>query len=290
MTKLILLITFLVNFSLAQFETQEEKEMETINFSELKEVIKDDFLEPVVNEKIEKVRTIKKVRKKKRIDRYHYPLEKEFWTFMSEYWLIKNASTLKWDFKKPDYGLDASMERVMESLGMYQKKFRILPLNTPVLTHMALPADDDETIFLISVPFMRSLDLTKVEISLLLLEDYYRIQMGFFKKNLKVSGVDKWYGKNFYKKKVELKYLDDLLNAYSILAFEKGFSFQQQYEVTKKMDLMLKSNQKLWNAYFQLLNKIDKLVKMNLLYNNYNKIYPSPEMQIKWLSPKEKVL
>lgn len=44
---------------------------------------------------------------------------------------MKNAQVLGWDFEKPDYGLDASFKETMEKLGFYQKKFKILLLNTP---------------------------------------------------------------------------------------------------------------------------------------------------------------
>ena len=37
-----------------------------------------------------------------------------------------------------------------------------------------------------------------------------------------------------------------------------------------------------------MLNKIDKLIKINHDYKDYTSIYPSPEMQIKWLTPEKK--
>ncbi len=282
---------FLIIFSAwSQNKTQQEKEIESINFNELKTILKDDFLAPTVEEKKGAVQEIKKERKTKRIEKYSYPEEKDFWSFISEFWLVKNAALLSWDFKKPDYGLRNAVESLFETLGLYQVKFRILPLNTPTLTHFSLPADNNEYIFLMSVPFMRALDLSKSEIALLVLEDYFRQKLGYFNANLKVEGMNKIWGANFYDKKIDLSHVDELLKAYSSIAFEKGYNFQQQYEVTKKMDQLLKSNPVLWNKYFQLLSKIEKLVKSNMVYESYNKIYPSPEMQIKWLSPKEKIL
>ncbi|MEX0798013.1 MAG: hypothetical protein WD025_01125, partial [Bacteriovoracaceae bacterium] len=82
----------------------------------------------------------------------------------------------------------------------------------------------------------------------------------------------------------------NILKGYSSVVYEKGFSFQQQYEITKKMDRLLKSEPEIWNSYLKLLQKIDHLIKSNLMYKDYNKIYPSPEMQMEWLSPKKKVL
>ena len=57
-----------------------------------------------------------------------------------------------------------------------------------------------------------------------------------------------------------------------------------------KIDGYLKADPILWNAYFNLLKKIDRLTKNDLLYKDYLKIYPSPELQIQWISPKKKVI
>jgi hypothetical protein len=56
------------------------------------------------------------------------------------------------------------------------------------------------------------------------------------------------------------------------------------------MDTLLKPNLEWWNTYFRMLGKIDRLIKTNNQYKTYNQLYPSPEMQIKWLSPDDKVL
>jgi hypothetical protein len=56
------------------------------------------------------------------------------------------------------------------------------------------------------------------------------------------------------------------------------------------VDALLKNDLKLWNTYISLLEKIDQLVKNNSLYKNYTLIYPSPELQINWLKPKNKIL
>jgi superfamily I DNA and/or RNA helicase len=66
----------------------------------------------------------------------------------------------------------------------------------------------------------------------------------------------------------------------------KGFSFQEQFEVTTEMDTLLKNDMKMWNTYLTLLEKIDQLTKTNALYKKYNQIYPSAELQMNWLKPK----
>lgn len=67
---------------------------------------------------------------------------------------------------------------------------------------------------------------------------------------------------------------------------EKGFNFQEQFETTKEVDALLKNDLKMWNTYVTMIEKIDQLVKNNILYKNYIQIYPSPELQLSWLKPK----
>src|SRR5665647_3691297 len=89
--------------------------------------------------------------------RFLYPTVSELWGFTTEYWLVKNAQILGWDFEKPDYGLEKSFKTMLENLGFYQKKFKILLVNTPTLVRAALPSHDNEMVLLISVPFILSL-------------------------------------------------------------------------------------------------------------------------------------
>jgi hypothetical protein len=84
--------------------------------------------------------------------------------------------------------------------------------------------------------------------------------------------------------------VEEMLKNYSNQINQKGYTFQEQFEITKKMDAFLKSNPELWNAYFRLLGKIDRFIKVNVQYKDYVRLYPSPEMQVKWLSPEDKVL
>lgn len=72
--------------------------------------------------------------------------------------------------------------------------------------------------------------------------------------------------------------------------FQRGFNFQQQFRVTQRMSSLLRSDSEFWAAYLSLLRKVDKLVKSNKLYQNYTRIYPAPEIQIKWILPEKKVL
>lgn len=268
---------------------QEEKELELVDFKSIKKILKQDGLHENVVKKGNEVKILKKEKVKIQNKIHQYPVESELWGFVSEYWLIKNAQLLSWDFDKPDYGLESSFGRMLETLGFYQKKFKILLLNNPSIVRGSLPGDQ-ESILLLSVPFIRTLDLSKLEISLLLLEDFVRLEQGYFKKNVATEKMKQLAGTSFNGKKPDISMVEELLKNYSSQVSEKGYTFQQQFEVTKKMDAYLKSNIELWNAYFRLLGKIDRFLKTNVQYKDYIKLYPSPEMQLKWLSPEEKVL
>lgn len=288
-------ISFLIlilNFAAyAQTEKlQEEKELEVVDFQNIKKILKDDGLSQTAITKKKKVKAMKKEQGKIEQGRFHYPNEKEFLGFMSEYWLVKNAQLLDWDFEKPEYGLEASFTAILEKMGFYHRKFKILLVNTPTLVRAALPGNGEEVIFVLSVPFIRSLDLTKLEISLLLLEDFFRLQAGYFQKAVVTEKLKKLAGTNFYGTKPDLSLIEETMKSYNTQIKEKGYSFQQQFEVTKKMDSYLKSSPELWNSYFRLIGKIEKFLKVNVQYKNYIKLYPSPDMQIKWLSPDEKIL
>lgn len=269
---------------------QDEKELEVVNFKSIKKVLQQDGLSQAAANKKKQVAVMKTEQVNIDKERYNYPTEDELWGFISEYWLVKNAQLLGWDFEKPDYGLEENFKRVLTSMGFYQKKFKILLLNTPTLVRASLPGSEGEMILLLSVPFIRSLDLSKLEISLLLLEDYFRLEAGYFKKAVSTEKMKKLAGTNFYGAKPDLSMVEELIKNYNTQISKKGFTFQQQFETTKKMDSFLKANPEFWNAYFRLLQKLQSFLKTNVQYKDYTKLYPSPEMQIKWISPEEKVL
>ena len=287
-TSFILLSTISV---LAQnSKLQEEKELEVVNFKSIKKVLQQDGLSQSAQMKKKQVSVMKTQQQGLEKERFNYPSEDEVWGLASEFWLVKNAQLLGWDFEKPDYGLDESFRSILESLGFYQKKFKILLINTPTLVRASLPGSDGEMILVLSVPFIRSLDLSKLEISLLLLEDYFRLEGGYFKKAVSTDKLKKLAGTSFQGAKPDMGLIEELIKQYDLQIHQKGYSFQQQFETTKKMDVFLKSNPQLWNTYFNLLGKLQNFLKVNVQYKDYLKLYPSPEMQIKWISPDEKIL
>jgi len=259
-----------------------------IEFDKIQNVLKKDRLGAEVKKKKAVIKKEKKLKQQKKVEKFNIPGQGDFWSFFSEYWLVKNVTILKWDFQKPDYALEKSFKEFLEKMGVLEVRYKILLVNTPDVTHFALPSDDNEFIFLLSVPFIRTLDLSKLEISILLFEDYLRVKSNFFKDYVSISGVDSLVGGNFHGKTFDVKLLEKMAERYDQIIFDKGFSFQQQFKVTTKMNAMLKGDPKWWNGYFLLLGKIDNLVKSNILYQKYLKIYPSPELQLSWLRPEKK--
>lgn len=286
MMKLILLALFLSTTLQAAQETS-EKEKDLLDFSSIKDIIKKDGLEGQLKKKEEEKRILLDQKKLSEMKRFNVPTEDVFWNMFSELWLVKNAPLLKWDFHKPDFDLEKAFITMLEEQGHFEKKIKILLVDTTEVIHAALPSNDQEFIFILSLPFIRTLDLSKVEISLLLFEDFLRAKKGYFKNYVTSKELEAYMGSNFSGKPFNKKLIDEHLKKYNHVLFEKGFSFQDQFEVTKEMDAFLKSDLKIWNTYLTMLEKIDQLTKTNALYKKYGQIYPSPELQMNWLKPKQ---
>ncbi len=292
--KVLIIINLLMSlsFSLSASDVGEHKEApkkennDLLDFSSIKDIIKTDGLEGELKKKETEKRILLDQKKLSDMKRYNVPGQADFWTMFSELWLVKNAPLLKWDFHKPEFDLEKSFTSLLENQGHYEKKIKILLLDTTEVIHAALPANDNEYIFLISMPFIRTMDLSKVEISLILFEDFIRARKGYFKNYVQTKELESYLGTNFSGKPFNKTLIADHLKKYNSVLMDKGFSFQEQFETTTEMDALLKSDLKMWNTYLTLLEKIDNLTKTNVLYKKYSQIYPSPELQINWLRPK----
>lgn len=271
-------------------EDKKEASKDLIDFSSIKDIIKKDGLEGELKKKQDEKRKYLDDKKLREMKRYNVPTQDTFWSFFSELWLVKNATTLKWDVHKPDFELEKSFTGFLESQGLYEKKVKILLIESAEIAHAALPSNNDEVILILSLPFIRTMDLSKVEISLILFEDYLRMRKDYLKNFIMSKELENYLGSNFTGKSFDKKLIDTHLKKYNQLLFEKGFSFQQQFEVTKEMDVLLKNDLKIWNTYLTMLEKIDNLTKTNALYKKYSQIYPSPELQLSWLRPKAPIL
>jgi hypothetical protein len=268
---------------LGKEETIDEKKAKLLNFKSIKGLLKNDNLDRFVKEKKNKLERVVKKRVDKTKKSYRIPPDDEVWSFLTEYWLIRNVQKLKWDFKKPNYGIHKHFESFLEKMGFLEKKFKILVLDTPIVTHFSLPANKNEYIFLLSLPFMRTLDLTKQEISILLFEDFVRMNKGYFKDFVSVKTFKKYLGKTFKKGTFKKQEFLKVHSRYDQFIFKKGFNFQQQFDVTKIVINYLRGNSIYLTVYEKLLKKIEYLVKNKKNYSHYVKVYPSPELQLNWM-------
>jgi hypothetical protein len=234
-----LLLSTLIVFSVFAQDSKlpEEKELDVVDFQNVKDVLKKDGLLQEVQRKKTEVVKIKEIRSEEEKLRYVWPTEEEFWPLAAEFWLVKQAPLLRWDFDRPDYGLQESFSTILRSVGMLQKRFRLLAIDSPAPGHLGLPWKDEEYCLLFSVPFVRSMDLSKLEISLLLLEDVLRLQEGWLKEYSRPAKLKELVGQNFMGSKPDLSPMHDAGKGYTRFLAEKGFSFQQQFQITKKMEL-----------------------------------------------------
>lgn len=268
-----------------------QSDSDKIEFKAMKDVLKNDKLDGVLKKKQRDKKIKIQQAEAKSYRSYNIPNKDEFWSFFSELWLIQNASILKWNFEKPDYGLGNYFKSFLEKQGVFELKYKILIVNSPDITHYALPSNTNEVIYLLGLPFIRAMDLSRLEISMLLFEDYLRHKNNFFKDYVTVKGLDKFLGSNFKGKSFNNKIIDSIKAKYDDIIFDKGFSFQQQYKVTMSMSNIIKSDVKIWNAYYRLILKKKELMEGDIRFKKYLKLYPSPELQLGWLSPvKKKIL
>ena len=288
--KKLLYITFIILSACAlqafSAVVAQEPSKDLIDFSSIKDLIKKDGLDGELQKQQTQKRVFLDKKKLSDMKRFNVPGPEVFWNMFSELWLVKNATTLKWDFHKPEFDIEKAFISLLEAQGIYEKKIKILLVDSTEVIHAALPTNDKEYILILSLPFIRTLDLSKVEISLILFEDFLRARKEYFKSYVTSKELEAYMGSNFLGKPFNKKLMAELLKKYSNVLLVKGFSFQQQFEVTMEMDTLLKNDMKMWNTYLTLLEKIDQLTKTNVLYKKYNQIYPSAELQINWLKPK----
>ncbi len=270
-------------------KTNLEKKVDQVELDDLKDILIKDKLYKNAQKRKKTLERIKKARKKIQKKKSFYPSESEFWEVSSEYWLVKNAPLLKWDFDKPVYGIGVHLRKTLLQLGFVEKKIKIIYSKNDIVPHFALPSSAESYIFVLSIPFIKTMDLKKKEISMLLLEDLIRLNKNFFKKNIRSKGFKSQLGKEIVEKDAKKRMIafQGLIDDYSDIILNRGYTFQQQFEVTKKMSDLLKPYPEYWNAYYQLCKKRDFLTQANTQYKKYMKIYPSPIMQLSWLKPKK---
>jgi hypothetical protein len=271
--------------------TSAEQQQELLDFPAIRSILQSDDLDQSATKTEVKVERQRTQRQEQNRNLFNIPGNDVFWTFMSEYWIVKNAPILRFDFSKPDYGIAPAFSSFLEQMGIYEQGFKILLINSPMVPHFALPSNPrGDVLFILSVPFIRTLDLSRQEISLLLFENLLRHRQGYFQNMLMTPELEKFIGSNFEGAALDKSMIENLFKQYDKIIYEQGFQFQQQFEITRLMDQHLKNDLPVWNTYYNLIRKIDELVKSNTLYQRYNVIYPSTELQLNWLRPRQTAL
>ncbi|MBP5296041.1 MAG: hypothetical protein J6Y94_01765 [Bacteriovoracaceae bacterium] len=263
-------------------------EEEWVNFKAIQKVLNNDQLAAPAQRQQQAMRKSSQRQQQQAKARFDIPTAENFWGFFTEFWVVKNINILQWDVAMPDYAIESHLVAWLQKLKMPPLKFKLLLLDTINICHLALPSNPGEVLFLLAVPFIRTLDLTQTEISLLLLEDLVRHQQGYLVQYLTTKDAQRFWGTNFKNNpKFQGKFIGELLQRLDEISMGTGFSFQQQFVVTNAVRELIKDDDKLLYAYQTLLKKIDQLVKNNPKYKNYLNIYPSPELQLNWLHPEK---
>ncbi|EQC50820.1 hypothetical protein, partial [Bacteriovorax sp. DB6_IX] len=145
MKKLIIASLLFTQFSqFAQAQSQDlPVQNDFVDFNNIKKILKKDGLEKTVQKKKVTYAKQKKQKKDKTKQLYNLPAEKDFWNIMAQYWLVKNQVILKWDFHKPDYGLNEYFRSFLKDMGEYGVKYKILYVNSSNVTHFGLPLGKD---------------------------------------------------------------------------------------------------------------------------------------------------
>ena len=99
-----------------------------LDFSSIKDIIKKDGLEGELKKQQEEKRKFLDNKKLKELKHFNVPGQEIFWSLFSELWLVKNATSLKWDIHKPDFELEKAFTSFLEGQGHYEKKIKILLL------------------------------------------------------------------------------------------------------------------------------------------------------------------
>ena len=264
--RILVILSLYINVSIAK-----SSGVETINDI----LVKDQLIKKADLEELNRLKKNLQVEKNIKVSKVEMH-EEDFWALVSQLWLSKREGLLKWDFKKVDYGVNPVFNKLLTSLGVSGPDYKILYLNTTKLPHFSIPSGD-EIILLISKPFIEKLDLSKQEISLLLLEEYLRGK----KEVLKLKIQEK--NRNISKKAAK-ELIQATLKSLDRMAFSKGFSFQDQFNLTKDIVDALSSNSRALEMYRKLNFKIKLLISNDKNYLNYGKVFPSPELRETWLN------
>ena len=199
----------------------------------------------------------------------------DFLNLVANLWLVKREKILKWDFKKVDYGVNEVFQNLLKKFSTSGLNYKILYLNSDAVVHYGLSMGDSY-LLLISKPFIERLDLSKQEIALILFEEYIRLNSNIVEEKL-MSHIGDFQVSNLN------PIIDKTLLFYDDYILNKGFTFQDQYELVKSVAINIKNDKKVVELYRGLNDKIKNLIILDKSFHGYSKRFPSPDLKEKWL-------
>lgn len=194
-------------------------------------------------------------------------------------WLIRNNFVLKWDKKLPDYGLKDTISEIFLAFGVKGFKYKVLFVHTNLITHQMIQVSGKEFIFIVSKVFAEQLDLSKQEISLLLLESYVRATNDMHRTNFREFSPKK--GENL-KEKIN-QYIEENLKHMDSEIFNYQGSFESEDIVLKNIFNGLSSKKNFLKIYKRMLGKINELLRNDARFKYFSSRFPSPEIKLNWL-------
>jgi hypothetical protein len=275
-----MILFFSTSLSFAQDKVTEEKS----DFKELKEILKKDELLENFTKKQKAKKVKKAVKKMLAVQDEFFPDKKSFWEIYPEYWVAKNAAILKWNFERVDMGVSLHTQKILNQVGILEKNLKVLFLNSSFIPHLSFSNTENQFLILISLPFIKAMDLTKNQISLLIIEEVLRAQRLHLEQVLIEKDQKVMYQKKIAKLEEVTSFINQLDEKFMKFLKSQGFSFQMLYEVTLEMKNILASHPILLKDYKELCEKKKSLVINSKDFKFYSRLYPSPEMQLKWLS------
>ena len=253
---------------------------------DIKSIIKNDFIkknkEKINQKKRAALQKKTKKNKKRESDNKYYS-----WKILNRLWLVENVDVLKWNFDRPDYGLNKVINDVLRRTGYSSVKYKIILSNSNIISHTSLPGKRSEVFIILSKIFLERMDVTKQEIALLVLEELVRSRKY---KNIddleqRIGTYPRLKNGRNYKKDVNA-FVRKAFKVYDELVYNYKSNFKEEYAVHTILMNSLASEQKLLNSYLNLQKKINRLIRDDHLFSNYPNVYPSPELRIRWMTKK----
>lgn len=216
--------------------------------------------------------------------RYSYPSFQDFWSFASEYWLVKNVKNLKWDQAADSSEIKKNFQNLLAELNIKNIKVKVFLFPTEWVPHLVLPRSKDEYVFLVSQKFVDITGISARQLSYLLYEDMIRLEKGYLFNFFQNDEFVKGLGSSFYiNQKPNIGQFEKLMSKLNIFYKEHGYSFEEQYQVTKKICEQVSSQSQRVSQYQKYNSLVEKkLSQLNIVFPKFNALYPGIGMKRLW--------